>query len=227
MRSAVAALLGSAASLAAVACIDTGALRSDDDGGARSPASYPSTPVLDDFNRGDGPLGGNWSSDDHFGIAGGHMKFFQSADGCGGGVAYFGGKFGSTEEVFATFAATPGYGQIELRAKVSPTRDRWVALRYTFGTNLAEVVSTAPEGVYGDPIDVKLSAGTRLGARFMPDGRVIVFKDGAVVGERTTTGWNANGGGSLAVWANCAGNDNGFELDDFGGGDVPGTAPSP
>ena len=195
------------------------------DAGEAGPSrqSYPATPVLDDFERPDGPAGASWIRDT--GTSGTWvvesrvLRFRQGAtNDCGNGFMIWGpSTFGADQEVHVRLVATPNYGTLALRARINAAHDDWVEVSYAHADDAAVVRQGSKAA--GDPIPLVLVAGDQLGARFLADGRVQVFVNGKVVAERATQ--PASQLGAIGIMAGCAVNGAGTAIDDFGGGDLP------
>jgi glucose/arabinose dehydrogenase len=191
--------------------------------------SFPSTPVLDTFDRPDGPLGAPWT---------GNLGGLAVADS---GLAplvtdtwavWDGGVFGPTQECYVTFdAVTAAAPEHDLMLKVQGTdwSAGYIEVRYDAEVGLLRVstYTLATSWVLrGGPWPIAFGAGDQLGARAYPNGAVDVFKNGALIGSCSTGDWpfgTAGGRIGLLFWEATS-----SRLQDFGGGDAvldPNTAP--
>jgi hypothetical protein len=187
-------------------------------------SAFPATPVLDSFDRADGPLGSSWISDAHFNVVANAARYTEfcpnGSGGCGPGTAIWSTELGPTQEIHVRLASLPGYGYIDLLLKSDTGRH--VSVHYDVGMKTIEISSAGPGGGSHHTQPFVLARGDQLGARHYPDGRTVVFRNGAVLVETRTAGWAFNdAGGRVAFYAACAGNGAGTTFDDFGGGNVP------
>ena len=210
-----------------------------------SAGQFPSTPVLDDFNRFNG-LGNNWTADNSFAlnllsvrVSGTGTMRWRGTDG--GGPVY-----GPNQEAYFTFynvsnAATEqglflkvtGNGNnpnptsnssayIEVSYKGSNPTSVQVRTKEA-GTNTVRLQATFP---------TSFSFNDVLGARTLADGTVIAYKNGVVLGSinvtTTPNPWptaDAAGGGRLGIRFVGAGNtlSAAGRFDNFGGGNLVAT----
>jgi glucose/arabinose dehydrogenase len=189
---------------------------------ATEPSSdFPSTAVLDDFNRADGAIGASWSGST------GTLKVSANAlteNGTDGWGLWMPSTFGSSEEAYFTLnQVTASAPEHDLMLKVQGTS--WsngeIEVRYD-ATAAAVFVSTyAPSQGWvqrGASIPLTLAAGDQFGARTFPDGTIQVYVNGVLEGTRSASGWpflGSNGRIGLQLVGASA-----TRLDNFGGGDV-------
>jgi VCBS repeat-containing protein len=191
------------------------------------PANFPSTEIIDDFNRADGPLGTNWSGD----TAGYSIIANQLDVGSTEDIYWNSSSFGADQEVFVNLTTIdPNSNEIGMVLK-SQTQDGFSpGLIEVLYNPIANSVQTwtfqIPEGWIqrGTSIPITFTDGDQFGARAGADGRVEVYRNGALLGTIDVTAWPhyANGGfiGLFNINASNA------ILDNFGGGTV-GTVPTP
>jgi hypothetical protein len=194
-----------------------------------TPSGFPTTGILDDFNRSDGPIGGNWIGSSG---AGNYSIVANRLDvGAGGYLVWYPTSFGPDQEAYVTLTT------------IDPNADEHdVLLKYqasgAWGAGMLEVwydpvaqhiqvwTQTDVHGWVqrGADIPVVFSNGDRLGARARADGIVEVYRNSVLLATRDVTGWPyyANGG-KIGLWFSNAPN---AVADDFGGGTV-GAAPTP
>jgi hypothetical protein len=201
-------------------------------------ALFPATAVLDDFNRADGALGGDWAGNtgtDNFAILGQEVQVLLD-----GTLYWDDASYGPDQEAFATLT------------KVEPTAtEQALILKFgganSPGNNRAELIKVVYENANGSvqiwtkedrqewvlqaAFGATFADGDVMGARAQADGTVSVFQNGLLIGSRNLRAGSApwadaliSGGGQIGVWYSgidfiTTGIDARF--DDFGGGDMP------
>ena len=191
------------------------------------PGTFPTTAVLDNFNRANGALGSNWLNTGSARIASNTVSPGTSASN----LVWNGGPFGPYQDVFFTLTAlsTTSTDQ-DLMLKVQGTTYDTGHIRVRYNSSTKQVIVqtyTAAQGYVtrGAPFSVTMVAGDKLGARATPDGTVEVWRNGAKLGTVSAVGWPyiANGGriGMAFVGAGTA------RIDDFGGGTMANSPDSP
>lgn len=182
---------------------------------------FPTTGVLDRFDRADGSLGGAWTGN----IAGLAVSDSSMTETTGDAWAVWnGGSFGPNQEAFVTFrsvgTAAPET-DLMLKTQGASWQNGYVEVRYD--ATLAQVkVSTYTPGVgwqaMGNPIPALFRDGDQFGARADSIGDVHVFVNGALAGDVSIAGWPyvAMGGRLGIIMTDTSPN----RYDDFGGGDV-------
>ena len=186
-----------------------------------SSISFPTTPVVDNFNRPDGHIGNGWTNDTAaVAIQNGMLKLI-------GGTASitFPTVFsGPAQEAYLTFkAVSPGADEENLMLKVQgPT---WAAghieIAYDASTQQIFVNTYDPTNgwrQWGGPWTVGFAPGDQFGARAYGNGGVEIFKNGALVGTTSVAGWPFAANGGRIGWTTTSA----FQSlwDDFGGGDA-------
>lgn len=181
---------------------------------------FPTTPVLDDFNRPDGPVGAPWI------FAAGNLSIVsnQAAPTSPGfGVVWGGQSFGPNQEAYVTIGPlATGAPEHDLNLKVQGTGEAVaeIEVRYDDVQHWVAVGTYDPAiGWQGNfVVPVQLVAGDRLGARAYGNGTVQVYVNDALIGATDISFWQYHdqGGyiGMTLVGAQTS------RLDDFGGGDV-------
>ncbi len=217
--------------------------------GSQWPA-FSSTPVLDNFNRGTGGLGNNWSSGNSQGgyrIQGNPQsaRYVQVRNNPGPNV-WNPTSFGANQEAYFTFtqvstnAAEQGVFLKYVASgggNTTPTdfNSAYIEVAYNAAASTV-VVRTKASGQPQNQAatratfpNVSYAVGDTLGARTLADGTVIAYRNGVEIGSVnvTNTGptpyWpaaNAAGGGRIGVWFVGTSNNNDARFDDFGGGTV-------
>ena len=185
-------------------------------------AAFPATSVLDNFNRADGELGGNWGG----GTSGYYQITNQQLDVLNSEAIYWSAaSFGANQEAFVTLTAIdPNADEIDLLLKQQGTswQDGVLEIWYQPTNQRVQVWTHDPTTSWvqhGGDIPVTFAAGDQFGARAKADGTVEVYKNGTLLASRDVSGWAYYAdGGAIGMWMINAGD---TLLDDFGGGDVP------
>ncbi|MHB8891129.1 MAG: hypothetical protein ACYC65_03700 [Candidatus Limnocylindrales bacterium] len=216
-------------------------------------APFPANGVLDAFNR--AGFGPNWNTSaglalDTNSVHARATATVASGVGRWGGSASGGPVYGSAQEASFTFLEVSPTGTEQgLFLKVTgsganpdplATASAYIEVSYkatapagiqvrTKANNTNTVVLRTPT-----PIAATFAAGDQLGARALPDGTVIAYRNGTEVGRIAipTSGagaWpNGTGGGRLGIrfqgTQNNAAND--ARIDNFGGGSVSSYVPN-
>lgn len=201
---------------------------------ALASATFPTTGVLDNFNRANGALGAPWV-DPIYGLAGLSISSNALAQACCSYATPVWGtaSFGANQEAYITLnpiTATSPEHDLMLKLQ-SPRYDApHVEVRYDRITNQIDISTFDPINGWvglGTPISASFANGDRLGARAYENGTVEAYKNGVLVGTRTTGIWPyAAQGGYLGLTLDKAYSS---KLDDFGGGDIvinPNTKPT-
>jgi hypothetical protein len=190
-------------------------------------AGFPRTPLIDNFNRANGPINSGWAGAnkiDQYRIVN------QAVDvRLGGPVFWNSAAFGANQEAYFTFT------QVSAASK-----EQDLILKYTASNKMIEIRFDAPaKAIRVETVDpaqgwveravfsnITFAPGDQLGARALFDGQVVVFKNGVAIGSTNVISgpkpWPAplaKGGGKVGFWfiGNfTAPNQAGFE--NFGGG---------
>ena len=187
------------------------------------PGSFPTTALLDNFNR--TTMGTGWS-----GSSGGYvLDSNQLVVSSGGDIYWNSTLFGTDQEIYVTLSSiVQTSSEIDLILKsqsngsyLSGLIEIWyspsnhVIQVYTFTSNQGWVQR-------GADIPVTFVAGDRFGARARSNGTVEVYRNSALLGTRDITAWPLYADtGYIGMWFDTASS---MRLDDFGGGTM-GTAP--
>lgn len=189
--------------------------------------SFPSAPVLDNFNRANGSIGSNWSGyTSAYSISSNQL----SVDDNGSNTDIYWGNeaFGADQEAYVTFThIDPNAGEQDILLKSQGNT--------TWGDGVLEVLyDPAGQRVqvftyewpvveweqHGADIPVTFADGDTFGARALADGTVEVYKNGTLLATRDITAWSHYAdGGYIGLWFIGAED---AVLDDFGGGTLPG-----
>jgi hypothetical protein len=184
-----------------------------------APSAFPEGPVLDNFDRANGPLGGSWTTTTPgLAVQGNTLLVSQDAS-----ATWNAATFGANQECYVTLTAPMATAtEIDLMLKVqgpdgnSPHIEAWYD-----GTGHAVHLSTfdtiAGWISQGGLTGVTFGAGDQFGIRAYSTGVVVVFRNGVSVGSVTLAGWlEPTVGGRIGMtYIGAAGT----RADDFGGGD--------
>ncbi len=201
---------------------------------ALNSATFPTAPVLDNFNRANGPLTTPWVDpvDNLAGLSVSSNALAQAC--CAYGTPCWGGaSFGPNQEAFITLTSltstAPEY-DLMLKLQAPSYNTPHFEVRYDNTTKQVLVSTWDPASGWiglGGPIAVTMAAGDRFGARAYENGIVEVYRNGALIGTRDGSAWSyARFGGYLGLTLDQAYTS---KLDDFGGGDIvinPNTKPT-
>jgi len=175
------------------------------------------TTLLDDFNRPNGKLGGNWG-----GLTGSYKIAKQQVDvGLLGGPIYWKESFGADQEAAMTLTKLDRWGLQGLFLKGNADHRRLSAVAVLYDPSRKRIVVEAkeyrklPKTVGTFP--ATLTAGDRLGAQALANGTVRVTVNGALVGTASAGTFFVNRGGHVGALYLLAGNG---MFDDFGGGSL-------
>jgi len=184
---------------------------------------FPSTPVLDNFNRANGAIGGSWV-DGTAGLQISSNTLVQAANSVSNSVVWNGGTFGPNQEEYITFVTSPAAAQEQnLMLKVQGTS--WSAGHIEVNYNATQsrvYVNTYEPGAgwigRGFVSLVTFNAGDTFGVRADSIGNVEVFRNGGKLGQVSVVGWPfmASGGRLGLTLTQLAGS----TLDNFGGGNT-------
>jgi hypothetical protein len=201
---------------------------------ASTAPAFPTTGVLDNFNRADGPVGANWQgATNNFSIVGNQVNVGNTAN-----MRYmtWSTAFGGNQEAFLTFTqvspTSPEQGLLLKDNGGDPdaTGTSVIQVSYNATNNSVQIFSHrfGPGWVvHANFNGITFAAGDQFGARAQADGTVSVFKNGVLIGStRITTGtspWPASlaaGGGSIGVFY-LEPSPPPQSFDNFGGGTMP------
>jgi hypothetical protein len=191
-------------------------------GGAGGAASFPTTSLLDDFDRLDGPLGNGWLIDASLSATLNSHQLVMG--GNGDGVILWPKSFGADQEAYFTFEKTnPDDYEIELLLKSQADSGECDALELAYHPPMLMLYSCNSDGSgtqIGEGLTVTFQAGDQLGARALADGKVEAFKNGALIATWNAAGWvhHAKGG---RIGLGTYGLKSPNKFDDFGGGALP------
>lgn len=193
--------------------------------GLRLNRPFPTTSILDDFNRANGLLGSNW-----MGATGSYRIVGNQVDVRRDGAIYWKDAFGVNQEVFVTLTNVDAAGWeqdllLKVQGQYGPNwGDGVIEVLYDAAANRVTIWTFRPQTLkwfkYAD-IPVTYANGDQFGAQALSTGEVVIFKNGMEVGSVTLTAadqafFNPRGG-HIGLWFIDARN---AFFDDFGGGDI-------
>jgi hypothetical protein len=181
--------------------------------------AFPSTGLLDNFNRANGGLGSNWS-----GQVNGYSIVSSALDvGKGGNIFWKPTSYSPNQEVYVQLTnIDPSASEIDLLLKAQSNK--------SYGSGVIEVLynpSSKQVQVWtytnsqgwvqrGVSIPVTFVNGDQFGARATSSGQVSVYRNGVLLGTSNVTAWpNYAMGGYVGLWFVNAPN---MVVDNFGGG---------
>ena len=185
------------------------------------PTGFPSTAVLDNFNRADGAVGANWGgTTSGYGIASNRLDV-----GSGGAIMWQGAPFGADQEVYVTLTSIDPSGSEQDLLLKSQSSSTWTSgvlevLYDSVGNRVQVWTYSGAQGWVqrGADLPVTFANGDQFGARAKANGVVEVYRNGVLIGSRDASGWTyAASGGYIGLWFINAGD---AIMDDFGGGTV-------
>jgi len=188
-------------------------------------SGFPSASTLDNFNRANGAIGGNWSwntsafsvSSNQLAITSGDQMVFWNPS-----------SFGADQEAYYTFStvstSADEQGLVLKAQSLSGWGNGLMEVIYHAATNVVQVWTYTPAQNWlqrGADIPVAFNNGDQFGARAKADGTVEVYKNGILVATRSVTAWPLyNSGGYIGIGMINASS---ARLDNFGGGNVSST----
>lgn len=193
----------------------------------RASDGFPTTSILDTFDRPNGPLTGSWQGD-----RAGLVIADSTLDETGtGNTIAWSAAFGANQEARLRLASLPGIGSgVGLLLKMQDTIATQGAIRVRVDsttTHLWIETSLAGSGwqTVAGPIAVGFTTDDELGARAYASGQVDALRNGTVVASASVRRWAwAGSGGRIGLEVDGA---NASRLDDFGGGTIDITTPLP
>lgn len=189
---------------------------------------FPSTPVLDNFNRSSGALGSRWTgTTSGAGVSSSRYKPLVS----GAVATVWDTEFGADQEAYVTFddVASSGPKQgLLLKVQGPAVEAGAVEVRYDAVQRKVFAATYTPGRGWedrGPGIAVKFSDDDVLGARALSNGDVEAFRNGVKLGRWSVAGWAwAAFGGRIGISLN---NSSGTRFEDFAGGTLTGAGPAP
>jgi PKD repeat protein len=184
---------------------------------------FPGTPLRDDFNRPDGPLGGSWGG----AITGAVVAANAAAATCCDILPVWTAGFGADQEAWCTLLGPGGSGgpatgmpSLLLKVQGSDAASGYLEVRYDAASQRVLLWTFAPSQglVAHGEFPAALVAGDQLGARAWSNGSVQVFRNAALLGTGSTGDWPlAAAGGRIGFILRTGAP---ATIDDFGGGSI-------
>jgi hypothetical protein len=183
-------------------------------------AGFPTTGILDNFNRANGTIGTKWSIDrSGFTISNNRVNYVT-----GDMIFWNPTSFGANQEAYVTLAnvdTTAPNMDLLIKSQESKSKTSFLEVGYNPSKQVISVVSyQSGKGytTYCNKIPASFSNGDQFGARATADGKVSVFKNGTSLATCDVTAWpNYASGGYIGFLAWHAPN---AAFDDFGGGTI-------
>jgi glucose/arabinose dehydrogenase/PKD repeat protein len=184
-------------------------------------APYPATPVLDDFNRPDGALGGPWyGAAPSLVVVGNRMT--QTTNPVASAV--WPDLFGASQEAYLrvpTVSSAAVKQAVMLKIAGADSTSPHIEVRYSAQDRQVTLNLWDPATgfqTFAGPWAVRVLAGDRFGGRVYQNGRVEAYRNSALIGAGTVAGWPWLPGlgriGFVLAQASAA------RHDDFGGGTI-------
>jgi hypothetical protein len=179
---------------------------------------FPTTPVLDSFDRSDGPLGPSWSGDISGAAVRAHAAMWTC---CDVRAIWNGGAFaGDQEAACALTVAKFASEGLLLKVQQGDWRNGHIEVRYDAPANRVTVSTYDPVAGFVErgTFPGAFASGDRMGARAWSDGSVELYRNEAPIGACSVGDWPYAGlPGSIGfvMHASTLGG-----IDDFGGGSI-------
>jgi glucose/arabinose dehydrogenase len=184
-------------------------------------STFPTTPIVDTFDRPNGPVGGNWAGDlSGVTLRDSALAILSEAPTIVEQTVHA----GTTQEAYVTLKAiTPGALEHNLMLKVQGPAwsDGHIEVAWQAYTGQVVVYTYTPVVGWeqrGGPFPVAFQPGDQFGARAYPNGGVEIYRNGTLVATASVAGWPfAAAGGRIGMswWIATQ-----SVADDFGGGDA-------
>ncbi len=193
-------------------------------------ATVPHTAVVDNFNRANGPIGGQWVDPD-YGLAGlsiDNNALTQSC--CYATPVWTGGSFGPDQEAYITLSTiSPGAPEQDLMLKVQGQGGGLphIEIRYDAAVNIVMIntFDYVNSWKIWNTYPTTFAPGDRLGARAYSNGVIAVYKNSTLLGAVSAHDWmHAGDGGYLGLTLSGA---HATRFEDFGGGNLAFTSNTP
>jgi len=193
-----------------------------------SSVAFPTTSILDDFNRANGKVGSNWAISN--GLLSYKIVSQQLNVRLGGALIWKPDSFGVNQEAFITFQNTPQDGSIQgllLKAQSNSRIESGVIIvAYNARSNAVNILTlhqsqSGPIRKNYTNSPITFVKGDQLGARVLADGSIEIYKNGTLIAtvklNKADQAFFNRRGGRIGIWMLNAPK---AVLDDFGGGDV-------
>lgn len=193
----------------------------DDFGGGSVRTGFPTTPILDDFNRPDGAIGSFWIDDGSLFVDGGELTH----SGLASSTVWSADVFGPDQEAFVTLSTiSPMASHHDLMLKVQGLLGDTGHLQARYDATVPRITVAAYSVAAGwidlgklNPV-VAFDPGDRFGARALSNGVVEVYRNNERLATFSYAMWpHARDYGRIGLTLLDASLS---RLDDFGGGNV-------
>ncbi|MCC6299252.1 MAG: DNRLRE domain-containing protein, partial [Anaerolineales bacterium] len=189
-------------------------------------SGFPSTSVLDNFNRANGAIGNNWTGQNASSFTISSNQLAVNSSGLDSFVVWSPSSFGADQEAYVTLSQISASGAEQgIGLKAASNGTSAIKVVYSASANVVKVMTfTTAQGWVqrGSDIAVTFNNGDQLGARAKANGDVEVYKNGSLLGTVSVTAWpHYAGGGYIGLWYS---NVTGAIVDDFGGGNASASA---
>lgn len=180
--------------------------------------TFPTTSVIDDFNRANGGLGSNWTAG-YFGDSALTITSNQITSSVNNwGANYYNTSFGPDIEAYITVSSSPNGSKI-LHFRLTGSLTSSPSGYYVnFGFGTITRLDSGSETQLGASFSQSISAGDSIGVSIVGSTITVYHKSAAgswaVVTTRTDSTYSAAGKVALEI------DNNSIRLDDFGGGTV-------
>ncbi|MFN8461855.1 MAG: choice-of-anchor Q domain-containing protein [Anaerolineales bacterium] len=188
---------------------------------ATASSGFPSSNVLDTFNRANGGVGASWSgSTSGYSIASNRLDV-----GNGAPMLWNATSFGANQEVFVTLTNIDPSGFYQDLILKSQSATSWEsgAIDVSYDAAGKRVIVWTFSNAQGwarrgADIPVTFVNGDQFGVRARSNGIVEIYRNGVLIATRDVSAWTYSAsGGYIGVWYQGAAN---ALLDDFGGGSL-------
>jgi len=197
-------------------------------------SGFPSTSVLDNFNRADGSVGSNWSgATSSYSIS--TNQLLVGSVTYGSEIYWNPASYGADQEAYFTFAQVNSAATAQGLVLKAQSNTGWgnglLSVYYVPSSGVVQVWTYTPSQNWaqrGSSISATFANGDQLGARAKANGDVEIYKNGSLLGTVNVTAWPLyNSGGYIGMGFVSA---SGARVDDFGGGTIssgPTATPTP
>ena len=179
---------------------------------------FPSTNLLDMFNRSNGPIGANWSGNTSgYAIVSNQLDVGTTPD-----IYWNSAAFGQDQEAYLTLTTVDTNGSeigLILKSQSNTSVSSMIEVVYNPVPHVIQVWTYSSSQNWqarGASIPVTLVNGDQFGARATASGNVEVYRNGTLLGTRSVTAWPSYAGsGYIGIFPMAASN---TVIDNFGGG---------
>lgn len=188
---------------------------------------FPTTPLLDDFNRTNGSIGTNWQGKTgaaYYAISGNTLSVIDNT-GATDDVIIWKDVFAADQEVSMTITTAKSSAiDTDLILKAQGSTGASPMLEIWNRPNLGRVEVWTYDSInnwrqWGTYVSATFASGDKIGARAYANGDVKIYKNGVQIGSTISiVGWPFSAStGKVGLWTYQA---NGVQIDDFFGGSI-------